>query len=209
MNSRDKILSKIRAGKSIHRPSSIMEPDWNEEVFPVSDNLLETFVSELTQISGRVTLVESEADFRIKLHHEFVERGWKSIYCLDRKLSNLLAPSDVILENGADKFLEMEVGLTQCEALVARSGTVVISSQGDSGRRMNVYPPIHIIYATASQLVPFLKDAIERLESKYGADYPSLISFVTGASRTADIEKTLVMGAHGPKELHLFVNINI
>lgn len=209
MNSRDKILSKIRAGKSIHRPSSIMEPDWNEEVFPVPENLLETFVSELTQISGRVTLVESEADFRIKLQHEFVERGWKSIYCLDRELSNLLASSGVILENGADKFLEMEVGLTQCEALVARCGTVVISSQGDSGRRMNVYPPIHIIYATASQLVPFLKDAIDRLELKYGVDYPSLISFVTGASRTADIEKTLVMGAHGPKELHVFVNINI
>lgn len=186
-----------------------MEPDWSEEVFPVPNNLLETFVSELTQISGRVTLVENEADFSKKLYQEFVDRGWNSIYCLDQQLRTLLASSGLIIENGADKFLEMEVGLTQCEALVARSGTVVISSQGDSGRRMNVYPPIHIIYATASQLVPFLKDAIARLESKYGADYPSLISFVTGASRTADIEKTLVMGAHGPKELHVFVNINI
>lgn len=209
MSSKEIILEKIRAGKLLHRPSSIKEPDWNEEVFPVPDNLLETFVNELTQISGRVTLVESDDDFIAKLSSEFSAKGWQSIYCLDKQLTSLVAPSNVVIENSADKFLDMEVGMTQCERLVARSGTVVISSHGDSGRRMNVYPPIHIIYAKASQLVPFLKDAIAGLEAKYGDDYPSLISFVTGASRTADIEKTLVMGAHGPKELLVFVNINI
>lgn len=207
LNSREEILNKIRAGKQIHRPSSILEPNWDELVFPFPDNLVETFVSELTQISGRVTLVNSEAEFVDKIGSEFLSRDWQSVYCLDNSLANILSESTIVLENHLDKFLEMEVAITRCEFLVARSGTMVISSAGDSGRRLNVYPPIHLVYAKASQLVPFLNDAISGMQERYANDMPSVISFITGASRTADIEKTLVMGAHGPKELHVFLNL--
>lgn len=207
-SSKEDILSKIRAGKALHRPSSILEPEWDSLVFPEPTNLVDTFIDELTQLFGKVTIVTSESDFVQKLSDEFIAREWSSIFCLDKQVESLLKGSNIVLERDLDKFLEVEVAITQCEFLVARSGTIVISSKGDSGRRMNVYPPIHLVYGKASQLVSFLKDAIAQLELKYGGDYPSLISFVTGASRTADIEKTLVFGAHGPKELHLFLNIN-
>ena len=209
MSSREEILNKLRAGKSLHRPSSIKEPNWDELVFPYPENLVDTFVSELTQIFGKVTLVNNEAAFIAKLQEEYIARGWKSLYCLDKKIETLLKSSTINLERDPNEFLNMEVAITPCEYLVARSGTLVISSAGDSGRRLHVYPPIHLVYATASQLVPFLIDAIKGMESRYENSMPSIISFVTGASRTADIEKTLVMGAHGPKELHVFLNLEL
>ncbi len=207
MSSRDEILRRLRAGKEIHRPSLIQDPDWDELVFPFPENLVETFVSELTQIFGKVTLIKDEVEFAKAIENEYVSRDWSSLFCLDKELTQILRPTTIILENRDDKFLEMEVALTPCEYLIARSGTILVTSAGDSGRRLNVYPPIHLVYAKSSQLVPFLQNAIAGIEQRYKDDMPSLISFITGASRTADIEKTLVMGAHGPKELHVFLNI--
>ena len=81
----------------------------------------------------------------------------------------------------------------------------MVSSAHASGRRMNVLPEFHLVYARASQLVPDLKDALLGMKKRYGQDLPSMINLITGPSRTADIEKTLVMGAHGPKELYVFL----
>jgi L-lactate dehydrogenase complex protein LldG len=64
---------------------------------------------------------------------------------------------------------------------------------------------VHIVLAYTSQLVLDLKDGFKLLKKKYGNNIPSLISTITGPSRTADIEKTLVLGAHGPKELFVFL----
>ena len=70
---------------------------------------------------------------------------------------------------------------------------------------MNVFPNYHIVLAYTSQLVLTPKDALIGIKNKYGANIHSLISSITGPSRTADIEKTLVQGAHGPKELFVFL----
>jgi len=70
----------------------------------------------------------------------------------------------------------------------------MISSAQISGRRLNVFPETHIVIAHKSQLTDFLDQAIENLQIKYKNKLPSLISNITGPSRTADIEKTLVNG---------------
>ena len=67
------------------------------------------------------------------------------------------------------------------------------------------FPEIHLVVAYTYQLVPDLRNAFANLTNKYGKRLPSMISVITGPSRTADIEKTLVMGAHGPRELYLFL----
>jgi L-lactate dehydrogenase complex protein LldG len=64
---------------------------------------------------------------------------------------------------------------------------------------------VHIVVASVGQLLPDIKDALAYMRKKYGQRLPSMMSLITGPSRTADIEKTLVMGAHGPKELILFL----
>lgn len=87
-----------------------------------------------------------------------------------------------------------------------RTGSAIISSNGNSGRQLNFYPPVHIIIANKSQIVDYLEDGLKAIQEKYGKQtLPSLISFISGPSRTADIEKTLVLGAHGPKTLHVFI----
>ena len=74
-----------------------------------------------------------------------------------------------------------------------------------AGRRLSIYPPVHIVLAYTSQIVLDIKDGLKLLKEKYEGSLPSMISNVTGPSRTADIEKTLVLGAHGPKELFVFL----
>ena len=100
---------------------------------------------------------------------------------------------------------DCDVSITGCENLVARTGSIVMSSAQTNGRTASVYAPIHICIAFTSQLVYDIKDALQAAKDKYGDNLPSLITFATGPSRTADIEKTLVVGVHGPKEVYLFL----
>jgi L-lactate dehydrogenase complex protein LldG len=94
-----------------------------------------------------------------------------------------------------------EGGITACEALVAQTGSVLVTSRSSGGRALSVLPPHHVVVATREQLVPDLSAAFELLRRKYDGNYPSTISFITGPSRTGDIERILVLGAHGPKRL--------
>ena len=82
---------------------------------------------------------------------------------------------------------------------------MVLSSAQQSGRTTSVYAPIHVCIAYNSQLLYDIKDALVFLKEKYPENFPSFVSFATGPSRTADIEKTLVTGVHGPKEVYCFL----
>ncbi len=99
------------------------------------------------------------------------------------------------------ELAQCDVGITECDALVAQTGTVVVTSRSAGGRALSVLPPHHVVLARRDQLVPGLPDAFDILKQKYGASYPSMISLITGPSRTSDIERILVLGAHGPKKL--------
>lgn len=204
-NSREAILNNLRNGRELRPVDAFAEPEWNSPVFPMPDNLLETFKFELEAISGKVVVGNSEEELLGLLVKVLKERNVGSLYCLDGQLKMLIGDA-IVVESSTDSFFQMEAAITRCECLVARTGTVVVSSAHESGRRLNVYPPIHIVWAHASQLVPFVDDALAVVAERYGSMLPSQITFVTGASRTADIEKTLVMGAHGPKELIVLVD---
>ena len=94
-----------------------------------------------------------------------------------------------------------DVGITGCDALVAQTGTVLVTGRSAGGRALSVLPPHHVVLARREQLVPDLPAAFELLQTKYAGNYPSFISLITGPSRTGDIERILVLGAHGPKKL--------
>lgn len=103
-----------------------------------------------------------------------------------------------------DNLADCDVSVTFCENLVARTGTMVLSSAGQHGRTASVYAPVHICIAYTSQMTFDIKDALQNIKEKYNNSFPSLLSFASGPSRTADIEKTLVTGVHGPKEVYCF-----
>jgi L-lactate dehydrogenase complex protein LldG len=102
---------------------------------------------------------------------------------------------------------EADLGVTSCVCLVARTGSIVVAARTVEERALSALPPVHLVVARRSQIVLDLEAAIGVLRQAHGEKFPSLISVISGPSRTADIEKVLVMGAHGPKRLALhFVN---
>jgi L-lactate dehydrogenase complex protein LldG len=97
-----------------------------------------------------------------------------------------------------------DAGITECDALVAQTGSVLVTNRSAGGRALSVLPPHHVVLARREQLLRDLPAAFELLKKKYAGNYPSMISFITGPSRTGDIERILVLGAHGPKKLTIF-----
>jgi len=96
-----------------------------------------------------------------------------------------------------------EMGITGCDCLIAQTGSIVVSTKSAGGRALSVLPPIHLVAARRDQIVADLPAAMALLRQRYDGHWPSSLSVITGPSRTADIEKILVMGAHGPKRLLL------
>lgn len=90
--------------------------------------------------------------------------------------------------------------ITLCEALVAQTGSILVSAS-NGGRQATVIAPAHIVFAKVDQLVPDLEAAFARVYEHGIAAKNSYVCLITGSSRTADIEKILIMGAHGPRRL--------
>jgi L-lactate dehydrogenase complex protein LldG len=174
-------------------------PDWEGQVrlfSELSANLRTEFLRCTGESSARTQMVA------------LAEREkWESVaFAGNQQIESLLA--DIGLPkanvNAGIATLELEkisVGVTGCDALIAQTGGVLLSARSGGGRALSVLPPHHVVIATNSQLVPDLPAAFELLERKYKPDFPSFITFITGPSRTGDIERILVLGAHGPRKL--------
>jgi len=101
-----------------------------------------------------------------------------------------------------DDLAACEIGITECEGLIANMGSVLMTARSSGGRVLSVLPPHHIVLARREQMVPDITAGYALMREKYGSDHlPAFISLITGPSRTGDIERTLVLGAHGPKRL--------
>jgi L-lactate dehydrogenase complex protein LldG len=98
-----------------------------------------------------------------------------------------------------------DAGITTCESIVAQLGSILVSSATSGGRALSVLPHVHVVVAEAAQVVPDLGAALALARARHGEQLPSMLSFITGPSRTGDIERILVLGAHGPKELYLIL----
>lgn len=170
-----------------------------------SEALEVLFAEQLTAVSGNFIFCENGVDFIENLLGLADKYKWRKIYCWEPALQNLLSTYEFPFYQTDKDFEQAEVGITMCEALIARNGSIMVSNQNAAGRRLSIFPHHHIVVARTSQLVLDIKDAFQLLKDKYPQAIPSMVSTITGPSRTADIEKTLVLGAHGPKELFVFL----
>jgi L-lactate dehydrogenase complex protein LldG len=133
--------------------------------------------------------------------------GWKKVASHKGQLTlpacKALGLPTMIVDEAFDKneLETCDAGITECDALVAQTGSVLVTSRSAGGRALSVLPPHHIVLARRDQMVADLPAAFALLKRKYGVDFPSMMSFITGPSRTGDIERILVLGAHGPKKL--------
>jgi len=98
-----------------------------------------------------------------------------------------------------------DAAITGCDALIAQTGSVLVTPASAGGRTLSVLPPHHIVIARRGQVVPDLASALQLVRKLYAPNWPSFLSFITGPSRTGDIERILVLGAHGPKKLTIFL----
>lgn len=184
--------------------------DWLPHVerdFPARAAL---FARQATDLKAEFHLLDDAALLPARFAELAAENGWQRVATHRAPLTDaaLLNTALSILHTDAGYAVaEMEAadaGLTECEALVAQTGSVLVSSLRSGGRVLSVLPPHHVVVAHASQMVGDLSEAYALLRQRYGTDYPSFLSFITGPSRTGDIERILVLGAHGPKRLTIF-----
>jgi L-lactate dehydrogenase complex protein LldG len=204
--SREKILKKVRDAliEKTEVPYPVIDQD-SSVYTEFSEQLDVTFAQEFVKVAGKFVYCENNEDFLATLQSFIIEKEWPVLFCFDPVLHEFLRKGGIPFNSKLSNITEARLGITRCECLVARLGTVMVSSRTSPGRKINVFPEIHLVLGYTSQLVPDLKQAIQRVKKKYQDNLPSMISFITGPSRTADIEKTLVMGAHGPKELYVFL----
>jgi L-lactate dehydrogenase complex protein LldG len=202
-SAKENILKRIREALSNPVPLPFPSSEGNSDVFVnANEDPLVLFAQEFTKLQGKFSFCVNEEDLQEQLAKLIAERNWEKIYCEENKWNDILNKMSV--SNYTD-LPSCEVSITSCENLVARTGTMVLGSAQPNGRTASVYAPIHICIAYTSQVVYDVKDALIALKEKYGDAFPSFVTFASGPSRTADIEKTLVTGVHGPKEVFCFL----
>jgi len=124
---------------------------------------------------------------------------------LDQILADLNAKRIAYSDNppNAHDIFHFDVGVSTAQAAIAETGTLVLDSSCERHRLVSLVPPVHIAIVNASAIVETLDDALALLQQK---EISSAITFITGPSRTADIELTLAIGVHGPQELYVIVD---
>ncbi len=206
MPARENILARLRAAQNNRGEIEVETPDFTSSIYhPLNDSLSVEFKNNLELIGGKVILCQSKAEISGQIQLICEDLNQDQVFCLDNSINQLIRGNLKIKFEDTD-FMQINIGLTGCEFLVAHLGSVLISSAQVSGRRLNVFPETHIVVAGQNQLTGYLEEAMEKLREKYKNSLPSLISNITGPSRTADIEKTLVMGMHGPKSLIVIIS---
>lgn len=203
--SKEKLLKKIR--KALLEKRDNPYPNLEDlPLYPPVEELPEVvFAEQFINVSGQFVFCEDEIQLIENILLLADEKKWRKIYCWEKPLQDLLSKYGYPFYETDKDFELAEVGFTLCEALIARNGSILVSNASAAGRRLSIYPHFHVVIAYTSQMVMDLKDGFKLLKDKYGNNLPTMISTITGPSRTADIEKTLVIGAHGPKELFVFL----
>ena len=101
-------------------------------------------------------------------------------------------------------LFNLDVGITYAQAGIAETGTLVLDSSVERNRLVSLVPPVHIAILDAARIYATLGETLALLQSN--DELSPAITFITGPSRTGDIELTLTVGVHGPQELHVIVN---
>lgn len=207
--SRENILSRIRKGLSgaaLPMPFPDAEKQGNPIYSEGGYEPEETFAAAFIQLGGKFVFCENELEMIQNVAALAQNRAWKQLLCSEPELLKQFEKYSAALVKPASAAAESaDACITGCEALVARTGSLLLSSRQNMGRMAPVYFPVHIVVAYTSQVCQDIDSALALLKKKYGSEMPSMINLASGPSRTADIEKTLVVGVHGPGEVFCFL----
>ncbi|MGA8034464.1 MAG: lactate utilization protein [Candidatus Acidiferrales bacterium] len=204
--SREAVLRRIRA--ALKTPAKVQDSPGHVhagpgDIFPPIGDPLERFRMECVGNKTEL-LVTSNFEASVAATNSILlELGAAEIFMQDapelrRAASQFGSSKEIQWSSASGPRESASVSITLAELLVAQTGSVLISS-GCGGRGASVAAPVHIVLASLNQLVPDLETAMAQAVPT--VEKNSYACLITGSSRTADIEKILVMGAHGPKRL--------
>jgi L-lactate dehydrogenase complex protein LldG len=209
MNSRDTILESIRT----HLAASVAH-DQYESVIPVPNSssvstatttsLVELFRQNVEAVNGHCVVARDEAEITEAVTRIITDLGARRIAISDAPiLQRLIRVADLEVAPSAADIFEFDVGITTAQAAIAETGTLVLDGACERHRLVSLVPPVHIAILDAASIYQTLGEALAFIH-KNGELSPA-VTFITGPSRTADIELTLAIGVHGPQELYVIV----
>jgi L-lactate dehydrogenase complex protein LldG len=204
---KEKILKKVRQALTFKGKNQYVNIDLDSNVYVQpgkEETLVEVFAKQFTAVNGEFIYCSNQFDFLDKLITLLEQRKWKHFFCWEHHLQDMLKDTGIAFSHRKEFLDKVQGAVTSCEALIARTGTILVSSSANS-RALTIWPPVHIVMAKKSQVVMEMKDGFQLIKNRYGKSTPTMLSFITGPSRSADIENTLVIGAHGPTEVFVFV----
>ena len=212
-NSRENILVNIRRGlQNAILPDS--SPEKPELDYPVITGDLDLFAAELEKLSCEVYRTSTSRETNEKLIQLFRDRHWEKTLIwqslLDRdallKQSLENAAIEFVTTSTIDKLADIPVGITDCEVALADTGTIVQQNVIGQPAFVSLLPDVHIVLVKASAVYSNLQTYLQSIENaKEEVSASNNLVFITGPSRTGDIELTLTLGVHGPRELIVFI----
>jgi L-lactate dehydrogenase complex protein LldG len=231
MSDRDLILGRIRrgleqSGPMLRREADAFPPPQPHGPFVASDLApIDQFAEELEKLQGHIHRCATAADALAKLRDLLVAHDATSalhwdpaelpIPGVEQTLRELgIASAEGMLVGAADRQArvqaldEVPICISGADAAIAESGSIVVVSGPGRGRAASLLAPVHIAILPADRIARTLPDAFDLLYARFGRDLiqrRSNVTIISGPSRSADIEQTLTLGVHGPKEVHVVV----
>lgn len=171
------------------------------------DALADIFERELVAVNGFMHRVESDDEARARMldlvHDAKIVGVSESArpFGVEAALMN----ANIALASSRAELEKADAGISGGLCAIAETGTLVVTSGFGEARLVSLLPPKHIALVRAQQFVPNVMTALRVVREKFGDNFPANVTFITGPSRTADIELSLSIGVHGPGELHVIM----
>lgn len=216
---RQEIFGSIRTHLAASAPFDARESPIDPPVVlpaqPVASNLIELFQQNLEAVDGHCIIAHSKGEIAgaltqiISALQKTKLRAQRIAISDAPELERLMHMTDLEIEelgitpNASDIF-GFDVGITSAQAAIAETGTLVLDSAHERHRLVSLVPPVHIAIVDASTIYATLGETLAMLQN--GKELSPAVTFITGPSRTADIELTLTIGVHGPQELYVIIN---
>ncbi|MGR6088264.1 MAG: LutC/YkgG family protein [Arcticibacter sp.] len=203
---REKVLKKLRASLISKTPEPSPGADYHQSIFQsVGDTPEYHFAKAFRESGGYFQFCKDEIEFAEVLMELAHKNQWRKLLCTEHAPFDFLRQCEFNVSADTSQLPVCDVAISSCEYLIARTGSIVVSSASGSGRSLPFFSNSHVVIAFTNQLVHDFKDVLDGLRSRKEDFNPSSLSFITGPGKTADIGNETVIGAQGPLELYLFL----
>jgi L-lactate dehydrogenase complex protein LldG len=219
-STRDAILGSIRRNLAASAPFDAVHEEHHggretaEITYPASilstGELAEMFRENLVSIGGNCAITDNRKQAAGLIREVIGNSNAKKIAVSDSVLAHDITSglkSIEIVENaGKEELFSCDVGITGAQWGIAETGTLVLESGKERNRLASLVPPIHIALLEAKNIRQRMSEILTLVsDGERSGDQSRAVTFITGPSRTSDIELTLAIGVHGPAELHVFI----